>query len=282
MPLGGAIATAKPSRRVCQGSTCQPGLASLSVYGDSHDPHFAAILTPLPHGVVEEQVIGVAARDWQRHVDEMAKRSLSPVIVTATGPAQAPFVVAVFRTTQEGSTEAMVGLDAKALAKRNADATKAGDTILTWLDCYGDAKNVRFAGVWSPDPLHECWGCGPIDETADALNARMVALGAIGVRASHIAVTPSGQNVAVLVDRGGDGATWRTNMTSAQYQAEATAQAGAGYTPIRLNAKGSGEQTARFHADFATSIAARAAARYSRANEQSPFRRSSTMALKPT
>jgi CubicO group peptidase (beta-lactamase class C family) len=228
------------------------GLASLSVYGDAHDPRFAAILTPLPHGVVEAQVIGVNARDWPRRVDEMAKRGLSPGIVTATGPAQDPFIAAVFRTRQEGQTEAAIGLDAQALAKRNEVASKTGDTILTWLDCYGDAKNVRFAGVWSPDPLHECWGCGPIDETADALNARMVALGAIGVRASHIAVTPSGRNIALLVDRGGDGATWRTNMTSAQYQAEYTTQTSAGYTPIRVSAKGSGAQT-RFAAIFASS-----------------------------
>ena len=228
------------------------GLVSLSVYGDPRDPRFAAVLMPLPQGVAEEQVIGVSARDWPQRVAEMAKRGLAPAIVTATGPAQAPFIAAVFRTPQDGQPEAAIALDARELVKRNADAAK-GSSILTWLDCYGDAKDARFAAVWSPDPIHECWGCGPVNETGDAFNARMAALGPTGARAAHIAVTTSGQNVAVLIDRGGDGAAWRTDMTSAQYQAEYTNQTSAGFTPLRVSAKGSGAQ-ARFAAIFAPSI----------------------------
>jgi CubicO group peptidase (beta-lactamase class C family) len=230
------------------------GLVSLSVYGEPGNPLFAAVVMPLPKGVTEEQLLGVTAADWPKRVDEMKLRGLTPAIITATGPQANPFIAAIFRTAPDGGpVDCAIGLDAKEFHKRNAEAIKTGASILSWLDCYGNAAETRFAAIWSPDTFHHHWCCGPPDEIGDALDQRIRALDPIGGRPAHIAVTPAGRNVALIVDRGGARVDWRTDLTSSQYQAEFNKQAGAGSVPIRVSAKGSGA-SARFAAIFAPSL----------------------------
>lgn len=223
--------------------------SSLCIYGAPNDPRYVSVMVKRPTVVAQEQVFGVGAQTIQQKMEEMLGKGWGPVIVTATGPANSAVFAAVFRPGAK-FTEARPGLTKDEFDDKNEQALANGN-ILIWADAYGTPQDTRYVAIWGPNTESAAWNCQAIDEDLSLMQQRFDALASSKVRASHIAVTPSGKYVGLFTDTtiGPWGA--RGNMTGAQYQAEFNTATAKGQFPLRVTAKGEGANT-RFAAIFTT------------------------------
>lgn len=210
---------------------------SLAVYGEVADPRFAAVVVRRPTVMQQRQFTGMNYATFKQRFDEQAALGWGPMIVTATGPATAPLIAAVFRPMNP-IPYTRPGISLAELRTLNAQAMNQG-TILQSVDAYGTTADTRYIAVWHPNATGEAWNC--------EFDAPLPS----GWRPRDLTITPS---MALLRVAGNSTiGPWvqRVNMTSAQYQAEFDRLVPQGMAPLRVAAQGTGA-AARFAAYFAT------------------------------
>lgn len=224
---------------------------SLCVYGERHDPRYAAVVIKKPN-MAAKQFFGMTAAGWQSKFNEMAAQGWGPYIVTATGPANDPVIAAVFKPMSPIPLTRH-GLTAQGLAELNEQAWRNG-TILAWADAYGTPDDVRYIAVWHPNTARVAWNmpavCDPTD--LNTLQQRFNAVTAQGGRPAHIAITPDTKYVELFVDNTPGACVSRANLTSEGYQKEFNTLTQQGLAPVCVQAQGSGAN-ARFAAIFVNS-----------------------------
>ncbi|GAA1762750.1 serine hydrolase [Luedemannella helvata] len=229
---------------------------SLCVYGDRAAPLYAAVWIQRG-GQPFAGIHGATAAQFQTFFDTWAGQGYTPVLLTATGPANNPVFAAVMEKSSSG-----VSLTRHLL--RTGSNTDSG-TIDYWLTqartnnwiprCiapYGTGADRRFALVLDPNPNRELWSvAGWGGESASDYQQRYNAQAQQWARPALVSVNPDATITSVFRADSLGPLVARHNMTSAGYQAEANTLVGQGYYPIHVQAGGPAGST-RFAALFAT------------------------------
>ena len=223
---------------------------SLSIYGERNDPRYASVMIKRDRIIATRQFMAMDAATWQKTFNEMAAQKMGPYIVSATGPGNDPLIAAVFRP-MNGIPLTRHGISREQLSVINQEALNNGQ-VLQWADAYGDPNNPRYIAVWFPNPDRVRWNADAIDEDGGTLQQRFNAFTAVGIRPSHIAVTPGLRHLEVFLDNRVGAWASRAGLTSAGYQQAFDEMMGKGLAPVRVSASGSGAN-ARFAAIFAAS-----------------------------
>lgn len=223
---------------------------SLSVSGPPQDARYAAIWQQRS-GPLWVAIHGFSATDYQTRFDQLNEQGFAPVIVTATGEADAIFA-AVFETGVTSAWFARHGLrwdPTGAAGSINFENQRAFDEgfIPRCLAVYGSAENPLFAGVWIKNDKPVPWSWWWTDPNAYQrfFDAEFDA----GVRPAYLSVAPTHWIVSVFRDEP-IGEWWaRHNLTAADYQAEFDLRSGQGLTPLVVQAGGTGDD-ARYASVF--------------------------------
>jgi CubicO group peptidase (beta-lactamase class C family) len=231
---------------------------SLAIYGDPADPLYAAVMVKRAAFHAESQVFPRTQDALQQDFNTNANKGWGPYIITAVGPQNSPTFAACFRP-MNAIPFTRLNLSHDEFSSHNADRHALGE-ILICFDCFGDGSNLRFTGIWGPNPDKQAWtidgynvaaGSQEFVLDATAQQQRFEAIASTWGRPGHIAVTPLGESVELFVDSSIGAWVSRLGLTSDQYQAEFNKQTTAGLMPLRVSAKGSGSN-ARFSVIFAS------------------------------
>jgi CubicO group peptidase (beta-lactamase class C family) len=229
---------------------------SLCVYGDRAAPLYAAVWVQRA-GPAFVGIHGAPTAQFQTFFDTWSAQGFSPVLLTATGPADDPVFASIMELSGTG-----VSLTRHLLGTGSADDS---GTIEYWLGqartnnwiprCiapYGTADNRRFAIVLDPNPDRELWSAaGWWGENATDYQARFTAQNQQWARPGIVSVGPDASFTSVFRADGIGDWVARHNMTSAGYQEQANALVPQGYFPVSVQAGGPAANT-RFAALFAT------------------------------
>jgi CubicO group peptidase (beta-lactamase class C family) len=222
---------------------------SLSIYGSTQNPLFAAVLVKRPNVIATRQVFDLTQAQMQRAFDDQANLGFGPYILTATGPGNSAKFAAVF-TPRSPIPLTRLNLTGEQFNELTNQQLAAGQ-ILVWADAFGTPDDTRYTAIWGPNPSRQAWNCEAIDEDAASLQARFSALTDAWARPTHISVTPAGRHLEMFVDSTIGPWSSRVGMTSAEYQQEYTARTAQGLQPVRVSASGEGADR-RFAAIFAS------------------------------
>ncbi len=214
---------------------------ALNVSGDPDAARYAALWVQRP-GPEWVAVHGLSADQYEQRFDEITARGLAPVLVTATGPADAATFAALFERDIDGPWFARHNLrwdpvnDPGTLAHENQRAFDE-HFIPRCLAVYGAPGNLRFAGVWHHNPgLPWSWWWTARDSYQRFFEAEVRA----GTRPSFVSPAPDGRILSVFRDEP-IGDWWaRHNLTAADYQGEFDTRVAAGMWPLVVQASGSG------------------------------------------
>ena len=229
---------------------------SLSVYGTPAAPLYAAVWAKRA-GPPFVGIHSATAAQFQTFFSTWAAQGYTPILLTATGPANNPIFASVMQQSTTG-----VSLTRHLL--RTGDRADTG-TIEYWLDqarknwwiprCiapYGTAADRRFAIVLDPNPTRELWSAaGWWGENATDYQNRYTAHFEQWSRPAIVTVGPDASVTSVFRADSIGSIVARHNMTSAGYQAEVNRLVPLGYFPISVQAGGPTANT-RFAALFAT------------------------------
>ena len=222
---------------------------SLSIYGSTSDPLYAAVMVKRPTVIATRSDIGMSQSKYQTFFNEMVADGFGPFIITATGPRDSAVFAGSFRKMSK------IPLTRSNLSKAefidlNADQHDKGK-ILIWADSFGTVGDPRYCAIWGPNPGDIAWNIDAVDESGGVLQQRYEAMKAMGARPALIAVTPSGAIMEMFVDSKIGSWSSKISMTSDEYQDQVIANADVGRWPVCVSAAGSGNG-ARFAAIFAT------------------------------
>jgi CubicO group peptidase (beta-lactamase class C family) len=233
------------------------GFISLSVYGATSSPHYAAVMA-IPAPAPQHQYPAVPAHEWQKTFNAEAAQGYGPVIIAATGPASNPVYAAVFEPQNpipltrnalgQGSAN-----DTSTIQGMNAQAKSQG-LILRWAASYGDNSGVAFAAIWTANNGQTMWNADGVLDSAPAYQARFSAETSGWCRPALVTPNSLGQYLSLFVDDQLIGG-WEAHhdLTPAQYGAQLNTAKKAGYFPLCVQAGGSDPNTAVFAAIFAKS-----------------------------
>jgi CubicO group peptidase (beta-lactamase class C family) len=227
---------------------------SLSIYGDTSAPVYAAVMIRREEAVTQRDWPLLTAAEWQLTFDAQAAEGFGPVILTATGPAGDPRFAAVFEPldpiplTRHGLTSGSV-TDPATIQGVDTMARNDG-LILHWAASYGSAADPRFAAIWMPNPHATLWNNDGVLDDAAGYQARFDAETGAWCRPAF--VTLNGDNQYLSLFTADETGPWvaRHDLTPAQYQAEFDTWTARGYFPVRVQAAGASAASARFAALF--------------------------------
>lgn len=190
-----------------------------------------------PPPFLQRHFAGLTTWGFQQTFDEQAAQGWGPMLVTATGPATAPLIAAIF-TSMKPVPYTRMGITAAELRELNGQAMQRG-TILQSVDAYGTPADTRYIAVWHPNTTGEAW------------NSYVELPLPVGWRPLNLAILPSLAVMKVAGTSTIEPWVLRVNMTSAGYQAEFDKLLAQGMAPLRVSGQVSSLGT-RFAAVFAT------------------------------
>jgi CubicO group peptidase (beta-lactamase class C family) len=223
-------------------------MMSLSLYGATLLPLFAAVMVKRKIVIENKQVGPLDQVGMQKAIDKMGK-GWGPAIVTATGPSSSALFAAVF-TPMDSNPLARLNMTAKQFTSECVTQHTKGN-ILVWADVFGTTSNKRYTGIWGPNPSKHAWSCDPIDDDGDNLQARFEALRSAWERPAHIAVTPSGSILELFVDSTVGPWFSKVGMSEADFKQTSEKEESEGRQPVRISGQIT-ESGARFAAIFAS------------------------------
>jgi CubicO group peptidase (beta-lactamase class C family) len=222
---------------------------SLTIYGSTQDPLYAAVVVKRLAIVATRQFGPLNQTDMQETFDDMVDQGWGPYILTATGTKNSAVFAGVF-TPMKKIPFTRLNLSGEDFKIENDDQ-QANGKILIWADAFGTPDDTRYTAIWGDNPNRHAWNCDAIDEDGVTLQERFFAMSGTWCRPSHISVTPSGRHLNLFVDSSIGPWSQSHGMTSDEYQVEYDKAVKNGLQPIRVSAAGSGTNT-RFAAIFAS------------------------------
>lgn len=233
---------------------------SLSVYGDPHDPRYAAVLVHRPGPPHWQPVHLVDAAGFEEFMRGLEPDGFVPALISVTGTPGNESFAAVVEQGVEGPVEIHHGLingtDQEDAAFRCKDRiARERGLILRSATIYGDGEEVRYAGVWHPNPGVTKWSTSHLDSLTshqkefDA-HTQLPGHRLAGYRPAF--ATLSNAHLYCSSYRDDVVGDWeaRHNMTARQFKDERARLEKQKLFPICLQGGGSGS-SARFAAIFA-------------------------------
>ncbi|HMF96410.1 MAG TPA: serine hydrolase [Vicinamibacterales bacterium] len=230
---------------------------SLSLYGSTSDPIYAAVMIKRPAIVAQRDWPCMTAAQFQQTFNDQANQGYGPVMIAATGPASDPRFAAVFQPQNpipltRHLLKSGDANDGGTLQGMNAQAKTQG-LILHWVAAYGDAGDPRYAAIWMPNAGKTLWNTDGVGDSVATYQARFNAQTSAWCRPAFVTLNRSNQYLSLFIDRQIGPWVARHNLTPAGYQAEFDNWTGKGYFPVVVQAAGTDAASARFAALFAQS-----------------------------
>ncbi|MGP3932280.1 hypothetical protein [Nonomuraea sp. KM88] len=182
---------------------------------------------------------GMSSREFQHQFDAGMREGAQPVSVSATGPADAPLFTAIWERkstkflTKHGLTPAQFGA-------YNKEAAAQG-LALSSVDAYGTPGDIRYVGVWTPNP-GGTWKY-TYGMSRERHKEEFYAKKSQGYRPVKVAVAPDGTYAAVWRKDGRKSWAHYIDMSAAGYQKRFNALKKRGLHPVQVNAE-NGKYTA--------------------------------------
>jgi CubicO group peptidase (beta-lactamase class C family) len=228
---------------------------SLSIYGTTSAPLFAAVMVKRPNVIPQYAEWGFNSADFQSYFNKYAAEGYGPRIISVTGTANQPMLAGVWEPMSPIPLTRW-GLTAGDLSNiyQNARFDSKGNllastTLPLSLDVYGDQADLRYAVVMAPNAASTGWNGDGTDETAASYQTRFDVQNSVGNR--PYLVSPTDDNNYASVFRDDQIGPWqaRHRLTAQQYQQTFNTLSGEGYFPIQVQGGGAGNN-ARFAAIF--------------------------------
>ena len=234
-------------------------MISLSVYGDTTDPRYAAVWMKRG-GAAWVAVHGVDSAGYQSFFNNSTARGFVPVLVSATGSGNHAVFAAVFEQGIAGAWLARHGMHSGPAASagtfQNLVATAAAQNmILRSVTIYGTGNDQRYAAVWHSNPgfvkchVHAADTVASYQTTFNA-ETRLPGYRLAGYRPAYVTLSGDGTYCSAFRDDVVGDWVARHGMTAAEYQHAFDQQGAAGMYPICVQGGGSGDAT-RYAAIFA-------------------------------
>lgn len=235
-------------------------IISLSVYGNSSDPRYAAVWVQRG-GPAWVAVHGIDAAGYQNWFNAQTEQGYVPVLITATGAVENAVFAAVFEKGIPGAWLARHGVtsgpreNSGTFDNINASAAATGLAIRS-VTIYGTAQDRRYAAIWHANPGYVKWHVHGADaagqyQTTFNNETQLPGYGLHGYRPAYVTLSSDHSYCSVFKDDVVGFWVARHGMTSAEYQAEFDAQNSAGRYPICVQGGGVGSDT-RYAAIFAS------------------------------
>jgi CubicO group peptidase (beta-lactamase class C family) len=222
-------------------------MISLSIYGDSNSPLYAAVWVQRG-GPAWVAVHGIDAAAYQSFFNTQTAKGYVPVLVSATGPQASAVFAAVFEQGIQGPWQARHGVPAgmqnQSGSFDNLNASFAAQALyIRSFAIYGASNDRRYIAVWHANPGYVKWHVHSADAAADyqtTFNAETQLPGYAlhGYRPAYVALSADQTYCSVFKDDVVGPWAARHGMTPAQYQAEFNQQTGAGNYPICVQGGG--------------------------------------------
>jgi CubicO group peptidase (beta-lactamase class C family) len=230
---------------------------SLSIYGSSSSPVYAAVMIRRTHIVAQRDWPALTADQFQQTFDAQTSKGYGPVIIAATGPASSPLFTAVFEKQNpipltrhllkwgdSSDTGTIQGMNALA---------KGQGLILRWAAAYGDSSDPRFAGIWVPNGK-TLWNADGVSDGSSTYQQRFNAETSGWCRVAFVTLNTDHQYLSLFVDNEVPGSWYaRHGITPDEYQVEFDHWTGKGFFPVCVQAAGPDKDSARFAAIFVKS-----------------------------
>ncbi|HET7489289.1 MAG TPA: serine hydrolase [Acidimicrobiales bacterium] len=229
------------------------GMISLSVYGDSDDPRYAAVWVdrPMPRWVA---VHGVGPAGYQSWFDAHKAQGYAPSLVSATGSGDDAVFAAVMSQGVAGAWKARHGMTAGDFTAENSSASADG-LMPRCLAIYGDGDDHTYAAVWRANPGFVKWHVHAADpasqyQTTFDAETQLPGYTLHAWRPAFVTLSSDHTYCSLFADDVVGEWIARHNLTADQYQSEFETQRHAGFYPICVQGGGSGSDT-RYAAVFA-------------------------------
>jgi CubicO group peptidase (beta-lactamase class C family) len=228
---------------------------SLSIYGSTAAPLFAAVMVRRPNVIPQFVEWGFNSADFQAFFNKYAAEGYGPRIISVTGTADQPLLAGVWEPMSPIPLTRW-GVTAGDLANlyQNARFDSQGDLLASTtmplsLDVYGDPKNRRYAVVLAPNTASTGWNGDGMDESAATYQTRFNVQNSVGNRPYLVSPTDDGNYASVFRDD--QIGPWEAHhgLTAQQYQQTFNTLTAKGYFPIHVQGGGAGNNT-RFAAIF--------------------------------
>jgi CubicO group peptidase (beta-lactamase class C family) len=229
-------------------------MISLSVYGGSSSPRYAAVWVQRG-GAAWAAVHGVNAAGYQSFFDTWSARGYVPTHVSATGPVESAVFAAVFEQGIGGAWKARHGLTSGPTAnlgtiEHENSTARGARQILRSVDVYGTAADRRYIAVWHANPVFVKWHVHTGDSAASYQTWFDAEVSNPLYRPASVALSDDQVYCSLFTDDSVGDWVARHGLSSAAYQTEFDAQVKAGRYPISVQGGGAGSST-RYAAIFA-------------------------------
>ena len=219
---------------------------SLSIYGTTGAPLFAAVMVRRVNIIPQYARWGLNAADYQAAFDEYARQGYGQRIISVTGTAEQPMLAAVWEPMSPVPLTRF-GLSASDLASIYRDARfDSQNNLLTSttmplsLDVYGEPANRRYAVVMAPNLASVGWNGDGTDETSATYQTRFNVQTSVAGRPYLLSPTDDGNYASVFRDDQIGPWQARHGLTPQQYQQTFDTLTTEGFFPIHVQGGGSG------------------------------------------
>ena len=222
-------------------------MISLSVYGDTDSPLYAAVWVQRG-GAAWVAVHGIDAAAYQTFFNTWTPKGFVPVLVSATGPFANAVFAAVFEQGIQGPWQARHGVPAGPVNQGGSfnywnSAFAAQSLYIRSFAIYGTSNARYYIAVWHSNPGYVKWHVHPADPAANyqtTFNAETQLPGYAlhGYRPAYVALSADQTYCSVFKDDVVGPWVARHGMTAADYQTEFNQQKAAGNYPICVQGGG--------------------------------------------
>lgn len=224
-------------------------MISLSVYGSSSSPRYAAVWTK-ESGPAYAATHGINGQQYQAFFNTWTAKGYTPKILSATGSGSSAVFAAVFEKVSYPGMIAKHGLTKAQFDKQNEDA-KPANLILHTFAAYGSSSDRRYAGVWVTNTQFVKWLVYS-DLTAAGYQKQFNACIQLPwFSPDQVSVFEDNHYCALFTDRIRGQFVARHNISPSSYQADFNTYTQAQFIPFALDAGGIGN-SAKFAVVFAS------------------------------
>lgn len=225
-------------------------MISLSVYGSTSSPRYAAVWTK-EAGPAFVAAHGINPQGYQNFFNTWAAKGYVPRIVSATGSGSSAVFATVFEKVKFPAMIARHGLTKTQFDAQNTDA-KAKNLILHTCAAYGTSSDRRYAGVWVTNTQNVKWLAYSDLSAADYQKQFDACIQLPWYSPEIVSVFEDNRYCALFTDRIRGSFVARHNIGPTSYQKEFDTHTKAGLIPFFVDAGGIGN-SAKFGVIFASS-----------------------------
>ncbi|WP_157373303.1 serine hydrolase [Algoriphagus terrigena] len=224
-------------------------MISLSVYGSSSSPRYAAVWTK-ESGPAYAATHGINAAQYQAFFNTWTAKGYTPKILSATGAGSSAIFAAVFEKVPFPTMIAKHGLTKAQFDAENASA-KTNNLILHTFAAYGSSSARHYAGVWVTNTQFVKWLVYSDLSSAEYQKQFNACIQLPWYSPDQVSVFEDNHYCAMFTDRIRGQVVARHNISPSGYQTAFNTYTQTQFIPYHVDAGGQGN-SARFAVMFAS------------------------------